>query len=130
MDLEPPPIPSPSEGDTRSVLQASWDTATRGCGAARVTIVNELDDEPIPPSIGSSTFQYSEVDYHGYVDGSYSSLSVDCEPQTARNRTLRHWSDVLVKAHVQTHLTVIAKKQPTPLILDERGVQLSLRTKM
>lgn len=69
MDLDPSPIHSPSERDTRNILQALWDAATRGCGAARVTIVNELDDEPIPPSIDASKFRYCEDDYLGYVGG-------------------------------------------------------------
>ena len=73
MDLDPPPIHSPppleAETDTRSALQALWDAATRGCGAAEVTIVNEIDDEAIPPSIDASKFQYCEVDYPEYVDG-------------------------------------------------------------
>ena len=70
MDLDQPPINSPSETDPRNVLQALWDAATQECGAAQVTIVNEIDDERIPSSIDASRFLYCELDYPGYVDDS------------------------------------------------------------
>jgi hypothetical protein len=70
MDLDLPLIPSPSRKDPRNVLQASWDAATEECGAARVTIVNEIDDERIPSSIDAFRFQYCEIDYSGCVNHS------------------------------------------------------------
>lgn len=57
----------PSENDPRTVLQALWDKATQECEAARVTIVNDKDDERIPSSIDLNKFQYSELDYSGCV---------------------------------------------------------------
>ena len=69
MELDQSPISSPSGNNPRNVLQASWNAATRECGAARVTIVNDIDDEPIPSSIDASRFQYCESDYLGYVHG-------------------------------------------------------------
>ena len=67
MDVDMLHTQSPSEDDPRNVLQTFWDAATRNCGAARVTIVNEIDDERIPSSIDLSKFQYCELDYPGCV---------------------------------------------------------------
>jgi len=69
MDTDLPHIHSPSENDLRNALQALWDAATRDCRAARVTIVNDIDDERIPSSIDPSKFRYCEIDYVGYVGG-------------------------------------------------------------
>ena len=83
MEIDAAPIRPPSEEDPRHVLQALWDVATRECGAARVTIVNEIDDEHIPSSIDASRFRYCELDYFGSVGRwpSLSSLSINSEPQ-------------------------------------------------
>ena len=65
MDVDLPHAQCPSEDDPRNVLQALWDTATQECKAARVTIVNDIDDERIPSSIDLNKFRYSELDYSG-----------------------------------------------------------------
>lgn len=57
----------PSENDPRNMLQALWNKATEECEAARVTIVNNIDDERIPSSIDLSKFKYCERDYSGCV---------------------------------------------------------------
>jgi hypothetical protein len=82
MDVDLLQTQSSSENDLRNVLQARWDTATQMCGAARVTIVNDIDDEHIPSSIDPGKFQYCELDYPGCVcDPQPSGLSIDSEPQ-------------------------------------------------
>ena len=37
-----------------------WDLATEQDGAARVVLVNDIDDELIPPSVDLATFTYLE----------------------------------------------------------------------
>ncbi len=53
--------------DPRNSLQDLWDTKTQECQAARVTIVNEIDEERIPSSIDLNKFKYCERDYSGCV---------------------------------------------------------------
>jgi hypothetical protein len=72
MDVDSQHIHSPSESDPRNMLQALWDAETRKCGAARVTIVNEIDNEPVPSSIDLIKFRYCELDYPRYVNDPHS----------------------------------------------------------
>jgi len=67
MDVDMLHTQSPSKNDPRNVLQARWDTEVQNRGAARVAIVNDIDDERIPSSIDLGKFQYCELDYHGCV---------------------------------------------------------------
>jgi hypothetical protein len=131
MDLDLPLIDTPSSMDPRDLLQASWDAATQECGAARVTIVNEIDDERIPSSIDAIGFRYCELDYPGCVGGPCPPILLSLTPgHPARNLTSRHLSGAIVMARVRPHLIVIAKEQRTPPTLGLRTEQGSLRTKM
>lgn len=45
----------------RTILQDKWNHVIQKAGAAPVTIVNEVDDELIPPSVDVDTFVYIET---------------------------------------------------------------------
>jgi histone-lysine N-methyltransferase SUV39H len=48
-------------GKSRLALQAAWNDAIRATGAAAVSIVNDVDEEEIPPLV--LNFEYCEDTY-------------------------------------------------------------------
>jgi [histone H3]-lysine9 N-trimethyltransferase SUV39H len=46
---------------SREALQTAWNVTTKRAGAAAVFIVNDVDDEEVPPLVGD--FEYRENTY-------------------------------------------------------------------